>query len=87
MRAAATLDERQPPPPGQDSRHDALRKRLADLYVTCMCNAAVAGFKAASAAPAPGSAHSLVVDACSRALERSGGKCPKVWFGFSIYSI
>lgn len=45
-----------------------------------MCNAAVAGFKAAAEAPAPGETHSLVVDACTRALERSGGKCPKVGF-------
>lgn len=77
-RAALGLDERAPP----TSNHTApVRQRLRELYVTCMCNAAVSGFKAAAAAPAPGEAHNLVVEACSRALERSGGKCPKVGRG------
>lgn len=49
-----------------------------------MCNAAVAGFKAAAEAPASGEAHSLVVDACTRALDRSGGKCPKVAEGKGV---
>lgn len=75
LKAAMSLDER--PPPSSASA-EPLRKRLQDLYVTCMCNAAVAGFKAASAAPAPGEAHGLVIDACNRALTRSGGRCPKV---------
>lgn len=74
-RAAVGLDERAPP---TSARAAPLRRRLREFYATCMCNAAVAGFKAAAAAPAPGEAHSLVVEACSRALERSGGKCPKV---------
>lgn len=73
--AAETLDERPPP---THPRLEGLRGRLKDLYLACMCNAAVAGFKAAKAAPAPGEAHGLVVDACSKALARGGGKCPKV---------
>ncbi|CAM9930970.1 unnamed protein product [Pylaiella littoralis] len=76
-RAATTLDERAPP---TANRHEPLRRRLRELYGTCMCNAAVAGFKAAAASPAPGEAHNLVVGACSRALERFGGKCPKARF-------
>lgn len=74
-RAAESLDERTPP---SSACAEPLRKRIRELYVTCMCNAAVAGFKAAAAAPAPGEAHRLVVDVCTRALERSGGNCPKV---------
>lgn len=74
-RAAATLYERTPP---AGARFEPLRDRLRAMYVTSMCNAAVAGFKAGQAAPTPGEAHGLVVDACSRALARSGDKCPKV---------
>eukprot|EP00752_Nemacystus_decipiens_P003542 g3268.t1 len=75
--AAETLDERPLP---THPRLGGLRGRLKDLYLSCMCNAAVAGFKAAKAAPAPGEAHGLVVDACSKALARGGGKCPKARF-------
>ncbi|CAM9820819.1 unnamed protein product [Scytosiphon promiscuus] len=76
-KAAAALDERAPP---TAARLEPLRRRLRSLYLTCMCNAAVAGFKASAASPAPGEAHNLVVDACSKALARSGGTCPKARF-------
>ncbi|CAN0105415.1 unnamed protein product, partial [Ectocarpus fasciculatus] len=74
-RAAEALDERAAP---TADRLEPLRTRLRSLYEKCMCNAAVAGFKAASASPAPGEAHGLVVDTCSKALARCGGRCPKV---------
>ncbi|CAN0289055.1 unnamed protein product, partial [Ectocarpus sp. 4 AP-2014] len=74
-RAAEALDERAAP---TADRLEPLRTRLRTLYEKCMCNAAVAGFKAAAASPAPGEAHSLVVDTCSKALARCGGRCPKV---------
>ncbi|CAM9216909.1 unnamed protein product, partial [Ectocarpus sp. 8 AP-2014] len=73
-RAAEALDERAAP---TADRLEPLRTRLRTLYEKCMCNAAVAGFKAAAASPAPGEAHSLVVDTCSKALTRCGGRCPK----------
>ncbi|CBN79435.1 expressed unknown protein [Ectocarpus siliculosus] len=73
-RAAEALDERAAP---TADRLEPLRTRLRALYEKCMCNAAVAGFKAAAATPAPGEAHSLVVDTCSKALARCGGRCPK----------
>ncbi|CAB1117608.1 unnamed protein product [Ectocarpus sp. CCAP 1310/34] len=76
-RAAEALDERTAP---TADRLEPVRTRLRTLYEKCMCNAAVAGFKAAAASPAPGEAHSLVVDTCSKALARCGGKCPKARF-------
>ncbi|CAM9539666.1 unnamed protein product, partial [Ectocarpus sp. 13 AM-2016] len=76
-RAAEALDERAAP---TADRLEPVRTRLRTLYEKCMCNAAVAGFKAAAASPAPGEAHSLVVDTCSKALARCGGRCPKARF-------